>query len=735
MTRPDDLGTPARGAAAPGLARRPAQQATELSLIDLLVVLRRYTLLLLVFLGTGGGLAMLTLAWLEPVYVATAQLMIEPRRAGGGDSVLDVATIADDQAAIDSQVRLLVSRSMAREVIEALDLEAEPELARSLDPRERLSSSLGIGAAAAKADDPARIVDNFLERLRVDRVGQTHVIAISFKSSDAAGAARIANGVAERYIVSRNEAKSSLAGGASAWLGQALAQSRDTLERAEAELAAARERLHGDQASPLALDSLALANLRRDIAAAAGERAAREARLQRVRAVLGRSGDDLAFEELGGSAVLQNLYALKNQTTRREAELATRFGARHPQILDVRAERQELERRIQAEQRALLGTVEAEIVAARAREATLLRELEALKSESVVLSAVETEIDRHQQAVERAREQHETYLARQRELVDSVETQRPDVRLISEATSPTRPSFPLPSIVFGLFSAASLGTGLLMVFFLEQLDRGFRTQRAAEQGLGQRCIGCLPLVRRGRRPQIPVIDLPLERPCSRFAEALRTLVAELSFERRVEGGRVVLLTSAVPGEGKSTTTLALARLAAAEGLKVLMIDADLRRPKLAQLLDLEAPEGLVEILKGERETEDVLSRDPLSGLAFIPGSARVSQPTRLLGPQALGVLLAEARRHFDLVLVDSPPVLAVTDARVMAPLCDGILFLVRWQATQRGVAAHALAQLDGVADRLLGTVLTMADPAIAVPMGAADSRLVRRELSKYYAEG
>ncbi len=719
----------------PRPGRRQAQPAAELSLLDLLAVLRRYTLLLVGCLGIGAGLAVLTLAWLEPVYVATAQLMIEPGRGGAEDSVLAPASIADDQAALESQVRLLASRSMARDVIEALGLEDEPELHRSLDPSDRLVSGLGIGPAAAEASDPAVVVDRFLERLRVDRIGQTHVIAIAFQSGDGNIAARIANGVAERYIASRNDEKASLAGGASAWLEQALMQSRAALELAEAELAAARTSLVDDPAGGLALDSLALANLRRDIAAAAGERAAREARLQRVRAVLGRPGDDLAFEELGGSAVLQNLYALKNQTTRREAELATRFGDRHPQILDVRAERQELERRIQAEQRALLGTVEAEIVAARAREATLLRELETVKSESVVQSAGEAEIRRREQVVEHARLQHESYLARQRELVDTVGTQRPDVRLISEATSPSRPSFPLPSIVFGLFTAASLGTGLLMVFFLEQLDRGFRTQRAAEQGLGQRCIGCLPLVRRGRRVTVPVIDLPLERPCSRFAEALRTLVAELSFEPKGEGGRVVLLTSAVPGEGKSTTTLALARLAAAEGLKVLLIDADLRRPKLAQLLDLEAPEGLVEILKGEREAEDVLGRDPLSGLDFIPGSARVSQPTRLLGPQAMGVLLEEARRHFDLVLIDSPPVLAVTDARVMAPLCDGILFLVRWNATQRAVAAHALAQLDGVAEKLLGTVLTMADPAIAVPMGAADSRLVRRELSKYYAEG
>jgi capsular exopolysaccharide synthesis family protein len=712
----------------------PGVQPAELSLIDLLGVLRRYTLLLVGCLGVGMGLAVATLAWLNPVYVATAQLLIEPARDAEGESILATAAIADDNAAILSQVTFLASRSMARAVIEALELDLEPELRRTLDPAERLAEGLGIGRAVADGDDRAVLVDRFLDRLAVDREGQTHVIRVSFESSNPATAARIANGIAERYIAGRLDAKAAVAGGANAWLEQALTESRQALEQAEAELAAYRNAAQSDQGGALVVDSFGLTSLRRDVAAAAADRAAGEARLRRVQSVLARPGSDLAFEELGGSAVLEDLYAQKNQAARREAELSTLYGDRHPQIVNIRAERREIERRIAAEQEALVGTVQAEIQAARAREAALQRELDALKSQSLAQSETEAGIERLERAVAQARQVHESYVARQQSVADVVGVQRPDVRLISEATPPLRPSFPQPAVFFGLFSMASLGTGLLMVFFLEQLDRGFRTQRAAEHGLGRRCIGCLPLVRTGRRAGVRLVDLPLEQPCSRYAEALRTLVAELSFSPATAGGRVVLLTSAVPGEGKSTTALALARLAASEGQKVLLIDADLRRPTLAELLELEASQGLVEILKGEREAEDVLLEDPATGLALVPGSARVSQPTRLLGPRALGVLLAEARRHFDLVLIDSPPVLAVTDARVMATLCDAVLFLVRWQGTQRAVVAHALAQLDGVADKVLGTVLTMADPDVAAPLGAAESRLVRRQLSRYYSD-
>ena len=266
-------------------------------------------------------------------------------------------------------------------------------------------------------------------------------------------------------------------------------------------------------------------------------------------------------------------------------------------------------------------------------------------------------------------------------------TARPDARLYPGDRGQAEP--PRPALIFSLFGAASLGTGLLLVFFLEQLDHGFRSVRALEQRLGLRCLGAVPLVDRRRRRGLALAELPLERPRSRFAESLRALVAGLVGPVGGGAGRVVLVTSSVPGEGKSTTTTALARLAAAEGLKVLLIDADLRRPALAPLLGVETGTGLVEILRGEREAEAVLRVDQRSGLSFIPGSARVSQPTRLLGPAAMGILLEEARRHFDLVLVDSPPLLAVGDARVMARWRHRAP-PVRWNATQQALAAHAL---------------------------------------------
>jgi polysaccharide biosynthesis transport protein len=202
---------------------RLAAPAGELTLLDLLGVLRRYVVMLLACIGIGWGLAVATLAVLDPVYVATAQLMIEPRREQPEDRMLAPAAITDDNAAILSQVAFLASRSMAREVIDALDLALEPDLYRTLDPAERLAIGLGIAEASAGEGDAAALVDRFLARLAVDREGQTHVIRVSFKSSRPATAARIANGIAERYIRSRLDAKAKAAGGGSELVEQDLA--------------------------------------------------------------------------------------------------------------------------------------------------------------------------------------------------------------------------------------------------------------------------------------------------------------------------------------------------------------------------------------------------------------------------------------------------------------------------------------------------------------------------------
>jgi capsular exopolysaccharide synthesis family protein len=243
----------------------------------------------------------------------------------------------------------------------------------------------------------------------------------------------------------------------------------------------------------------------------------------------------------------------------------------------------------------------------------------------------------------------------------------------------------------------------------------------------------------GGRGAVPPQDYVVDRPRSRYAEALRTLLAGLlrpQGETDEPSGRprVVLVTSSLPREGKSTLVASLARIAAGEGLRVIVIDADLRRPKLHELLGFKPGPGLVEVLRREVTLADAVVKDLRVPMRLLPGSPRLTQPTRLLGPDGLGTLLTALKRSFDLVLVDSAPLAAVADPKLLGGLVDTVLFAVRYRDTRREVAATCLKGLAESGAVVAGVVLTQVDlpdqaRRYAREIGAAGARL-----GDYYAD-
>ena len=249
----------------------------------------------------------------------------------------------------------------------------------------------------------------------------------------------------------------------------------------------------------------------------------------------------------------------------------------------------------------------------------------------------------------------------------------------------------------------------------------------------------MPRLDGARRAGIAPQDYALDRPRSRYAEALREVLTGLLLRRAGEGepasrARVVLVTSALPNEGKSTLTLSLARAAAAEGLRVMVIDADLRKPALHDLVGLKPGAGLVEVLRREVPLADALATDPRLPLKLLPGSKRLSQPTRLLGPDGIGALLTALRPSFDLILVDSAPLVAVVDAKLLAKLADAVLFVVRYGSTRRDFCDSALRGLRESGAAVAGAVLSQVDLRRHARSGAGDAGFAYARLGEYYAD-
>lgn len=730
-------------------ARQPPRR--ELSLLDLLEVLWRRKLLIISVMVLGVGLTLGAVSLLPRTYLARALVLIDPATGRGPASAVGAPSLSLDPAVIDSQVQIIGSRLLARQVVADLALQDDPELmgfeAGTAARLGRLVPWLGSEPAApdqgeptaetaapsAERDPDVARIDRFLARLAVQREGKTHVIGVAYSSADPDKAARIANAVAEHYLLAQLEAKHEAARRAGAWLNERLIAARADLDRAQASM----ERLGG---APVAVTSREagseieqLAQLNRQLVDAMVDRTAKDAKLQRIKDMIRRGEQPGPVDEVGSAVLLQNLHALKAQALRREAELSAQYGDRHPRLIDARRETTELGTRIEAEQAALIREFEGLVRVARGKEETIARELERVKQHAAARDRQDVQLKSAEQEVELARRIYATYLQEAERVADPDALQEPDARIISEAVPPAEPLFPKPKLTLSVSLTVSLVVALVAVYLAELAERGFRTGGDVEAELGIPCLGLVPRGGAKQGSSTPQ-DYLVDRPQSRLAEALRGVLATLLAGREPGEGRIVLVTSAMPGEGKTTLTLGLGRLAALEGLSVLVIDADFRRPAVHEIFGPKARAGMAEVLKGELSFEEALAQDPRTRLKILPGSRRLDQPTRLLGNEGVGRLLATAKARFDLVLVDSAPLLAVADARLLAPQADRVVVAIRWHATARAVASHCLAELRASGAPVTGAVLNLVDIRRHAHYGHKEAAFANARLVAYYTD-
>lgn len=725
---------------APASTGKPTHDELSLAELIRLVLSRRWLLLGGMLLGGLAGIAFV--AVVPPVYVAKALVLIEPDANARSGTTVASASQTLDSAAVDSQVKILSSRSLAGEVIRALGLETDAELVGAPAQTDKtpvavlplLPGKEPVRAAGAAAPPSADPVARFLDRLSVQRDGKSHVIAVTYSSGDGAKAARIANKVAELYmagqLIRKQEAARRLAGR----LDEQLAALKGQLDGAEATLSSFREEAENTR-GVYGVRAEEIAELNRQLVAVNVERTAKESRLGRLREQAATADAQATFADLGGAAVLDRLNAARADLLRREAELAAQYGDRHPRIVDIRAEKVQLDARIRQERQILLRQFETEIDSARTRERTLALKLEELKGAALRQEATDQRMQELSREVELNRRLYETYLARASASGAHDEITEPDARVISEAVAPLSASFPKPKLVVSLSLTGGLLFGLCAMFMAEVRERGLDSAGAVETFLGVPAIALVPRLDPARREGIAPQDHVAERPRSRYTEAIREVLAALLMRRGdAADAQVVLVTSSVPDEGKSTLSLSLARVAAAEGLRVLLIDADLRRPSLHELVGLRQGPGLTEVLRREVALSEVLANDPRGTLKLLPGSQRLSQPTKLLGAEGLGALLAAVRRSFDLVILDSAPLVPVADAKLLARLADQILFVVRYRRTDRDFCRLSLQGLTEGGARVTGVVLTQVDLRRHARSGASDAGFVYAKLRQYYAD-
>ncbi|MEQ8738683.1 MAG: polysaccharide biosynthesis tyrosine autokinase, partial [Hoeflea sp.] len=417
----------------------------------------------------------------------------------------------------------------------------------------------------------------------------------------------------------------------------------------------------------------------------------------------------------------------------RQAELSSRYGPRHPEILKVQAEQRDLGREISQEIGRIADGMRNEVDVAATRERSLQESLEGLTKRASGDNQAFVQLRALERDAAATRTLYESFLTRFRQTSEQQDLLTPDARVISEASIPTAPSEPKMNILLAGALIAALGAGLGCAVLLELLDDTFHTTTQVEETLGVANLGVVPLVDRATAGRDQPQEFLQKKPLSSYAEAFRGLRTALALSNVDKPPQVVLFTSSLPGEGKTTAAASFALAASKAGSKVVLVDCDLRRPKAVEALKLKKPEaGLVEYLAQQTSLDDVLLHHE-SGLDVIPIVAGTANPTELLGSQHMKDLMAHLRRTYDLVVIDSAPVLPVSDTRQLAKLVDTTLFVVQWNKTPKAAAKNAIREFFTFGLPLAGVVLAQVDLSQQKKYGYGDGGYYYSSYSSYHS--
>ena len=736
----------------------PMGEDEQLTLRRLLLVLRRRALLIggIAFLITS--LAALFVFQITPIYRAEVQVVVE----GSRQKVLGVESVVQglqpDFWTNETEAAVITSREMARKAVEKLNLQSNPMfnpelrkpqtgLFKSLfEPVKTLLNDVVLAplrdALFGAAEDDAtvalkseltaeeqrehqldRLTDAYLGGLSAVPQDRSRVISISYNSTDPEFAALAANTSAEIYILDQLTTKGEATSRASRWLSERVNEMRRRVIESEQRLEEFRKSAGIVEIGGATLYQQQLVTLNEELVATRNKRAEAEARFDQVQSLSNSGGSVNTIAAVLDNRLIQGLREQESQLERKMNDLAQQFLPTHPKLKQAQTELQTVQTKIQSEVEKITANLGNELKIARTREQNVAKEVKRVeelftqqREAEVTLRSLESEVRANKQL-------YETLLTRFKEtnVQRDDATQQADARVISRASVPSFPFYPQRSLMIAAALVVSLVIGIAVALVAEFMDSGFRSLNQIEAMTGQPTIGLVPalgdLQKQGKRAH----EIAVERPNSAFGEAIRTLRTALLLSRVDNPPKTVLVTSSIPGEGKTSTALSLAAMAARSAQKCIIIDCDLRHSTLHTYLDHPNQLGLGDYLAGLATLEDVIEIDPRSGVHFITGGNRAPNPTDLLGSQEMRKLLKQLAQIYDLIVLDTPPLLAVSDALVLVRHVDKSVYLVRWEKTRRETAMSGMKLLIESGANLAGVLLTQVDMRKHAQYDYADS--------------
>jgi succinoglycan biosynthesis transport protein ExoP len=727
-----------------------AASSDEFHLLDYLRVLhkRRWTALT-AFLLVFGAVTVYTFT-ATPIFSARTQILIENENP----NVVKFEEVYDQNKATNdyyqTQYRILQSRLLARRTLDAEKLWEHPLFAGSDDSSGASLNPIVWAAAGVKfvqgffvappqveaeAPDAAenatqsRIIDLFLAGVTVTPVRNSRLVDVSYRSSEAALSSRVANALAKQYIEQNLEFKFLATKEATDFLNERTAEQRQNLEKSEQALQQYREKT-----GAMALEDRQnivvqrLSDLNAAVTRARTERIEKESVYNQIRAIQSDRAAVDTFPAILNNAFIQQLKGQLNEQQRVKAQLAEKLGARHPDMVKADSAIETTETRINAEVQKVVQALRNDYLAAQSNERSLQASLDQQRAEAQELNRASIQYGVLQRDATSNQTMFSGLLERSRETGISGELKTSNIRVVDQAETPRKPTSPnkVNNLALALFGGAFLGIGL--AFFFEYLDGRIKQPDEIKAQLGLPFLGMIPAFNPKETTGPPLIGngMPNE-----FSEAFRGIRTSILFSSADAGSKTLVVTSTGPGEGKSVVSANIAMSLALAGQRVLLIDADMRRPKTHELFGVALEPGLSNVMVGDAKASETVRRTLTPNLWLLAAGKHPPNPAELLGSKRFKDFMATLGEHFDWIIIDSPPVMAVTDASIIAHSANGVVFVVGAEMTSRGAAKAALEQLDAVKAKYVGGILNRVD-VHRNPYYYA--RHYRREYSNYYTK-
>lgn len=725
------------------------KQTHEVHLLDLVNMLRRRLLVIIsvVIILMAGAAAYVSRIPAQYTAVTTLVLNSRSNKIADLQSLISKPLLgipAADTSVLRTEMEMISSSAMVQRVVEEGGLMKLPEF--NPDPNapahglsalvkqiplvgllfEKLAHAVtsvksrlfGIQpeAPTAAPRDPLELIIPRIQRaLSVTTDGVSYVLTIRFTSHDPHLAAVIANSFATIYLREQENVKLATTRKAAAWLGSRIQELEGEVLNSEREFLNFRAQ-HGLQTENGAtLLDQQIAQVSGQLTTASAERLKADASLGELQQQIKSPGRVEGANAVLTSPLIQELRLEEARIQDDVAGLSAQFLPDHPKLQLARAKMREIQGKIATETSRIVASRMSQIQEARKVEASLAAHLADLQRQRSELTGAELKLRALERVANANRALYVSYLEKYKEIAPQEHSQEPDARLLSAASVPLSPSAPNRTMLMGAALVASTGFACALALLLGWSRSGVYGLESLEAVGWLRNFGLIPEVPRHAQP----LELLLKKPSSMYSESVQRVYAELQFAgaepsrlgpcsaiRRQADGRVVVVTSSLPGEGKSVFAASLARSIALAGKRTLLIDGDMRRPSVSGLLHGEPGMELSQFIVDPNGLTDMVATDAASGLHYLAARKERHRVHAVLNSPLLPLMLEEARARYDYIIIDTPPLVAVSDALLLSKLADIMLLVVRWEYTPRAIVEHVLRLLRDNGSASTGVLLT-----------------------------